>query len=149
SLLTSTFNNELRYQYARELNWEGQQPYTPYTLNHFVGANGVVTYASINSGSTGFNAGSPYYSYRVQYPDERKWQIGDTSAWAHGRHNLRFGIDFVHNYDLQNNLFQSNGSYSYGSITNFLADILKPSGACNPLASSGTPTLASSSTLGG
>jgi len=149
SLLTSTMTNELRYQYARELNDEGQQPYTSYTLQHFVGANGIVTYASINGTSTGFNAGSPYYSFRAAYPDERKWQIGDTASWSHGRHSIRFGIDFVHNYDLQNNLYQGNGSYSYGSVTNFLADILKPTGACNPLTSSGTPTLASSSTGGG
>ena len=115
-----------------KLNDEGQQPYTSYTLQHFVGANGIVTYASINGTSTGFNAGSPYYSFRAAYPDERKWQIGDTASWSHGRHSIRFGIDFVHNYDLQNNLYQSNGSYSYGSVTNFLADILKPTGACNP-----------------
>jgi outer membrane receptor protein involved in Fe transport len=141
SLLTSRMTNELRYQYARELNDEGQQPYTDYSKAHLVGTNGVYTYASIATATGGFNLGSPYYSYRVAYPDERKWQIGDTAAYQWGRHMIRAGTDIVHNYDLQNNLFQSNGSYSYASVGLYLADILKPNGACGPLTASGTPSL--------
>ena len=141
SLLTSKLTNELRYQYARELNDEGQQPYTDYSNAHLVGANGVYTYASISASAGGFNLGSPYYSYRVAYPDERKWQIGDTAAYQFGRHMIRVGADILHNYDLQNNLYQSNGAYSYANVGLFLADILKPSGACGPLTASGTPTL--------
>lgn len=141
SLVTSRLTNELRYQYARELNWEGQQPYTDYSKNHLVGANGITTYASISTSTGGFNLGSPYYSSRVAYPDERKWQIGDTAAYQLGRHNIRFGVDFVHNYDLQNNLYQSNGSYFYANVGLYLADILKPGGACGPQTTSTTPTL--------
>jgi hypothetical protein len=110
SLVTSRLTNELRYQYARELNWEGQQPYTDYSKAHLLGSNGVYTYASIATAAGGFNLGSPYYSFRVAYPDERKWQIGDTAAYQWGRHMIRVGTDIVHNYDLQNNLYQSNGS---------------------------------------
>ena len=149
SLFGSNLTNEVRYQYARELNDEGQQPYTSYTTSHMVGANGVVTYASIATSAGGFNLGSPYYSYRVAYPDERKWQVGDTANYLLRRHNLRFGIDFVHNYDLQNNIFQSNGSYSYADPAHFLADILKPNGACNALTGSGTPSFATSASGGG
>lgn len=148
SLINNHMTNELRYQYARELNWEGQQPYTDYSKNHLVGANGVTTYASITASAGGFNLGSPYYSYRTAYPDERKWQIGDTASYQFGKHTLRFGVDFVHNYDIQNNLYQSNGSYSYANVGLYLADILKPSGACNPLTSSGTPTLSATGTAG-
>lgn len=149
SLLTSKLTNELRYQYARELNDEGQQPFTDYSNRHLVGSNGVYTYATINTSSGGFNVGSPYYSYRIAYPDERKWQIGDTAAYQFGRHSIRFGVDLVHNYDLQNNLFQSNGSYSYGTLINYLADVLKPGGACNATTSAGTPTLAATAAGGG
>lgn len=141
SLVTSRMTNELRYQYARELNWEGQQPYTDYTKSHLVGANGVTTYASISTSAGGFNLGSPYYSFRVAYPDERKWQIGDTASYQWGRHNIRFGVDFVHNYDLQNNLYQSNGSYFYANVGLYLADILKPGGACGAQTTSTTPLL--------
>lgn len=150
SLIGTNMTNELRYQYARELNDEGQQPYTAYTQAHLVGNGGTnVTYASLNTSTGGFNIGSPYYSFRVAYPDERKWQIGDTASYQWGKHNIRFGTDIVHNYDLQNNLYQSNGSYSYASVGLYLADILRPGGACNPSAKSGTPVLATSSTGGG
>ncbi len=136
SLLTSKLTNELRYQYARELNWEGQQPYTDYSNAHLLGTNGISgipTYASISTSAGGFNLGSPYYSSRVAYPDERKWQIGDTAAVLLGRHTIRAGVDLVHNYDLQNNLYQSNGAYFYANVGLYLADILKPGGACGPL----------------
>ena len=48
-------------------------------------------------------------------------------------------MDFVHNYDLQNNLFQSNGAYSYADVGHYLADILRPGGACAANTASGTP----------
>ncbi|HVG27994.1 MAG TPA: TonB-dependent receptor, partial [Acidobacteriaceae bacterium] len=148
SVFGSNLTNELRYQYARELNDEGQQPYTSYSLAHLLSATGNVTYASITTSAGGFNLGSPYYSYRVAYPDERKWQIGDTAAYLLGRHTIRFGADIVHNYDLQNNLFQSNGSYSYASPTLFLADILKPGGACMARTGAGTPSLGTATAPG-
>ncbi len=148
SLITDKLTNEVRYQYARELNDEGQQPYTDYTKAHLLGTSGLYTYASIATASGGFNVGSPYYSYRVSYPDERKWQIGDTAAFLWGKHTIRFGADFDHNYDLQNNLFQSNGAYSYASVGLYLADILKPSGACNALTASGTPVLSATGAYG-
>jgi hypothetical protein len=147
SLITSHLTNELRYQYARELNDEGQQPFSAYTTNHLIGNGGMnATYASIATASGGFNLGSPYYSYRVAYPDERKWQIGDTAAYIYKKHTIRFGVDFVHNYDLQNNVYQSNGSYSYATVSSYLADILKPSGACLAQTSTGTPAFSATGT---
>lgn len=142
SLITDHLTNELRYQYARELNDEGQQPLTSYTASHLVSGNNV-TYAQITSSAGGFNLGSPYYSYRVAYPDERKWQVGDTAAFLFGRHSLRFGVDFDHNYDLQNTLGNSGspptGAFAYANPALFLADILKPGGACDGNTASGTP----------
>lgn len=147
SQISSHMTNELRYQYGRELNDEGQQPLSAYSKAHLVGNGGTnVTYASLSTSSGGFNIGSPYYSYRIAYPDERKWQIGDTAAYLAGKHTIRFGVDFVHNYDLQNNLYQSNGSYSYASVGLYLADILKPGGACVAQTSSGTPVLSANGT---
>ena len=148
SLLTSKLTNELRYQYARELNDEGQQPYTAYTQSHLLGSNGIYTYAALNTSTGGFNIGSPYYSYRAAYPDERKWQIGDTAAYQLGRHAIRFGVDFVNNYDLQNNLYQSNGSYSYGTVGSYLADVLKPAGACAATTGAGTPNFSAAGGYG-
>ncbi|MDE1176743.1 MAG: carboxypeptidase regulatory-like domain-containing protein [Edaphobacter sp.] len=139
SLINDHLTNTIRYMYGRELNDEGQQPYTDYTVNHLTGATGIVPAIALNT-SNGFYAGSQYYSYRTSYPDERKWQIGDTASYIFRKHNIRFGVDVMHSYDVFDNLYQSNGSYFYGTIANYIADILKPSGACSASTGS-TPTI--------
>ncbi len=126
SLFGTHATNELRYQYGRELNDEGSQPASAYTKSNLVQANGGTPEISLNAGSTGtgFFLGSPYYSYRVAYPDERKWQISDTFSILFGKHNLRIGTDNVHNYDLQNNVFEGNGFISYNNTINYITDLL-------------------------
>ncbi|HEY4008612.1 MAG TPA: TonB-dependent receptor [Acidobacteriaceae bacterium] len=130
SQFTSHLTNELRFQYGRELNDEGQQPYSAYTTSNLLGSNGVVPEVNLNQ-AVGFYMGSPYYSYRVAYPDERKTQVGDTANFLFGRHSLRFGGDVVHNNDLQNNLYESNGFYSYTSTVNYLSDLLTKTKVCD------------------
>ena len=122
SLITTNIGNELLFQYGRELNDEGQQPFTPYTLGDLK-ANGNVVQAS-TSYYDGFAAGAPYYSFRVAYPLEKKWQVGDVLYWNKGNHSLKFGVDMVHNYDFQNDLYQSNGAYSYNYLGNYMNDEL-------------------------
>ncbi len=157
SLLTSKMSNELLYQYSRELDDEGQQAYSPYTLNNLVAAGGAgsngltnapggtIPYISLNS-SIGFNLGSPYYSYRLKYPDERKWQVGDILYYELGNHSLRVGADVVHNYDLQTQTPYYFGDYTYSTIANYLTDLATKSsatsaGACNSSGGAGTSTV--------
>ncbi len=131
SLFSSHMSNELRYQYGRELNDEGRQTPSAYTLAHLSNASGVPTYVSLFT-ATGFNLGTPYYSFRTAYPDERKWQVGETASYLFGNHNVRFGADIVHNHDLQNNIFQGNGAYTYSSnIVNYFSDLLAGTGTCS------------------
>ncbi|WP_419804850.1 carboxypeptidase regulatory-like domain-containing protein [Terriglobus sp.] len=131
SLISSNIANEVRYQYGRELNDEGQQPLSAYSQNFLRQANGNVPQISLYS-TLGFQLGSPYYSYRVAYPDERKWQVGDTLSFNFGKHNIRVGEDIVHNYDQQNAPNQVNGAYTYSTnIVNYVSDLLQPAGTCN------------------
>jgi hypothetical protein len=132
SLFTSHLSNELRYQYGRELNDEGRQTPSSYTTQNLTGGTGIPTYVSLFT-TTGFNLGTPYYSFRFAYPDERKWQIGDTASLLLGKHNIKFGEDIVHNFDVQNNLYQGNGAYTYStSIANYFSDLLsKGARTCN------------------
>ena len=150
SQITTNISNEVRYQYSRELNDEGQQPFSAYTKQYLQGLNGItntaagnfspnVTYVGLST-STGFNLGSPYYSYRKALPDEHKWQVGDTAAWQIHNHNIKFGVDMVHNYDILNNTYYSEGSYTYSYIGNFFADILNEGGSTGVCNSTSTVT---------
>ena len=140
SLFTPKLSNELRFQYGRELNDEGRQTPSAYTNQNLTNSTGVPTYVSLYT-TTGFNLGTPYYSFRFAYPDERKWQIGDTASYLLGNHSIKFGEDFVHNHDLQNNLFDGNGVYNYTSnIVNYFSDLFSKGATCNA-AGSGIGTL--------
>jgi hypothetical protein len=152
SVITPTIFNELRYQYGRELNDESQQPFSAYSQKYLQSTNGInaagaggfvpnVTYVALDT-SIGFNLGSPYYSYRKALPDERKWQVGDTAAWLKGNHAVKFGVDMIHNYDILNNTYESNGVYTYSYIGNYFADLLnegKSAGVCNSVSSVSAP----------
>jgi outer membrane receptor protein involved in Fe transport len=123
SLLTPSISNELLYQYGRELNDEGQQPLSAYSKANLQTANGNVPYVGLDT-SEGFYLGSPYYSYRPAFPDERKWQVADVLYYQHGKHSFKFGADMVHNYDLTNQSQYYEGLFTYSSnIANYLADL--------------------------
>ncbi len=151
SLISSNLSNEVRYQYGRELNDEGQQPLSSYSKQYLTSLNGItntpalgfspnVINVSLDGPSTnGIYLGSEYYDYRKALPDEHKWQVGDTAAWEKGNHSIKFGVDMLHNYDLIDNTYESNGYYTYSYLGNFFADILNESnsfgsgahGVCN------------------
>lgn len=137
SLITNRITNEIRYQYGRELNNEGNQPTSAYTRSNLLNSTGFAPEVNLqgSSGNQGFYLGQPYYGFRVAYPDERKWQIGDTATFAFGRHNLRVGEDIVHNNDFQNFVNDVNGFYNYTAtgplgLANYFSDLLSKGRTC-------------------
>ncbi|MGO9436835.1 MAG: carboxypeptidase regulatory-like domain-containing protein [Terracidiphilus sp.] len=161
SLITPHISNELLYQYGRELNDEGQQPFTAYTKQYLFGNNGAtaagggfspnVPEASVAESTSGFYVGSPYYDYRKALPDERKWQIGDIVYFNKGNHSFKFGTDNVHNNDLLNNTYEGNGYFSYTYLGNYINDVLNEgagkTSTCNSSASA-VPSSATASVTG-
>jgi outer membrane receptor protein involved in Fe transport len=133
SMFTTSLSNELRAQYGHELDWEGQQPYSAFTQQSLTNSTGIPVQLAIQGGSTnyGFTAGSPYYSFRTAYPDEKKSQIGDTAMWSHHGHTVKFGLDILRNVDTIDNLNESNGVYTYQYFANFFSDLLSPNGGCD------------------
>jgi hypothetical protein len=137
SLISSNFSNEIRFQYGRELNDEGQQPHSSFTNTYLNNSTGTPVQLMIygdqgtSTSNNGFTAGMPYYSFRTAYPAEWKDQLGDTANWTYGNHNIKFGFDMLRNSDEINNLYESNGVYTYTTFSDFFADILKPSGTCD------------------
>jgi hypothetical protein len=136
STISSKLNNELIYQYGRELLDENQQPYTPYTLNNLVapgqsvsgipfpsnGPGGTIPYVGLDT-SIGFNLGSPYYSYRQALPSERKWQIEDVLYYSLGNHSIKVGGDFMHTDDLTEQEPYYYGYYNYTTLVNYVSDL--------------------------
>jgi hypothetical protein len=134
SLITSNISNELLYQYGRELNYETQEALTPYSKADITASTGNVP--ELEAGyNYGFNAGSTYYEHRIAYPDERKWQVGDVLYWGKGNHSLKVGVDMVHNWDLMNNTYKSNGDFSYNWVGNYFNDLLNMKNGVTPSSS--------------
>jgi hypothetical protein len=147
SLISSNISNEILYQYGRELNDEGQQPFSAYTQTNLKsGAGNIPEVLLDNSGTSagsGVFIGSPYYSYRPALPDERKWQVEDTLYYNKGNHTFKFGVDVLHNWDELNALngtspnvngVAANGAYTYPFIGNYFADLASKSlghGTCD------------------
>jgi outer membrane receptor protein involved in Fe transport len=133
SLFSPSLSNEIRFQYGHELNDEGQQPHTAFTDAYLNNSTGTPVQLSIYGSGTnnGFTGGMPYYSFRTAYPAEWKDQVSDTANWTHKSQNIKFGFDILRNSDLVNNLYESNGVYTYTYFSDLFADILKPSGTCD------------------
>lgn len=133
SLISPTLSNEIRFQYGRELDDEGEQTFSSFTSTYLNNTTGTPVQLAIYGGSSnqGFTAGMPYYSFRAAYPAEWKDQVGDTANWQLNNHGIKFGFDILRNSDEVNNLYESNGVYTYTYFSDFFADILKPSGTCD------------------
>jgi hypothetical protein len=153
SVLNPRMSNELLYQYGRELASESQEPYSTYTLNNLVakgqsasglvnGPGGTVPFVNLNESNYGTQLGSPNTSYRQAVPGESKWQVEDILYYGLGKHSLRIGADFLHNFDRIQQEPNYFGSYSYSSIANYLTDLATKgtTGGCNSTAGVGTAT---------
>jgi hypothetical protein len=139
TVVTNTIANQVRFQYGRDFEFENNQNPTPYelaTLVNPVNANtGVATGYSnpyglppnVNVGS--FQWGTPQFLNRPLYPDEHRTQVADTVTYAHGRHNLKFGFDYINTNDKINNLYNQYGAYSYNGLAQYFASLYDPAHA--------------------
>ncbi len=127
TVINDHLTNEVRYQYGRDFEFEFNQAPTPYENNYLVGPTpggytnplGLPPSVSITNG---FTFGTQNFLNRAALPDERRWQVADTVNWIHGRHNFKFGGDYLHTNDLVNNLFSGFGVYSYSSLPSYFTD---------------------------
>jgi outer membrane receptor protein involved in Fe transport len=161
SQLSSRIENEVLYQYSRELGDEGQLPYSPYTLKNLLAPGGVGSGGLVNGPggtipevsldtSIGFTLGSPTFSYRQALPDERKWQVHDILYYNRGNHTIRIGGDLLHNTDLVEQEPNYFGTYTYATIANYLTDVATrgAGGTCNSAESVGTASASGVGTFG-
>lgn len=138
TFITSSVSNEARYMYGRDFEFESAQSPTAYEQNNLLKtAGGYVNPLGLPTNvfiSGFFQFGTPLFLQRPAYPDERRWQIADTVEWIHGNHDLKFGGDYIHTYDLVQNLYSQFGGYTYNGATplgNYFADLYQSQNPSN------------------
>ncbi len=125
STLSSHLVNEARFQYGRDNEFENSQ--TPASNEPTTGPGGRPPQVDINSTGGGIILGKPDFLERRALPDELRLQFANNVTFSRGKHVLKFGAEFNRVHDVQDNLFQEGGSYSYSSLVDFLSDFAKPS----------------------
>jgi outer membrane receptor protein involved in Fe transport len=118
STLSSTKVNEFRFSYGRDFEFENTQ--AP-IAGEPVSSQGISPQIVVQ-GSSGITFGKPDFLDRRAYPDEKSLQFADTFSLNHGKHLFKFGEDIVRFHDINDNLFQESGSYTYGNRANFISD---------------------------
>ncbi len=129
--LASTFGtnkvNELRYQWGRDNEFEFSQPPNtgePLTSPAYPGVTAAGTRSPDVFITGGIEFGTPTFLERTKFPFETRKQIADTFTLTVGSHTIKFGGDFNNVKDVQDNLRNYAGAYSYSNINDFIIDYL-------------------------
>src|SRR5215813_1827994 len=127
--LSSTFGanlvNELRYQWGRDNEFEFSQPPLPgepLTAPAYPGVTQAGTRSPDVFITGGIEFGTPTFLERTKFPFEKRNQIADTVTFTTGNHTLKWGGDFNDVKDVQDNLRNYAGAYSYSNVNDFILD---------------------------
>ncbi|OLE54780.1 MAG: hypothetical protein AUG51_06650 [Acidobacteria bacterium 13_1_20CM_3_53_8] len=131
STLSATIVNEFRYQWGRDNEFEFSQPPLPGEPTTSLNGRSPDVFLT-----NGIEFGAPTFLERTAFPDERRHQFADTVTMSIGSHTIKFGGDFNHVNDLQINLRNMFGAYSYSNINDFIVDYV------NFATAGGTPAIA-------
>ena len=118
SVLSSRTVNLVRFQWSRDLETNGTNAPGPN-----VSISGITSYGETNA------------LPRPAFPDEHRWQVGDTLSTMLGKHTLKAGVDLNFIHEVLINLFQGNGNYTYSagspasSFANWVQDVYGLNGA--------------------
>ena len=117
STFSSTLLNEARFQWARDNEFQNSQEPLPGEPTTGTGGRPPDVFLT-----NGIEFGKPTFLERAAFPDEKRWQFADTVTLTTGNHTLKWGGDINYVKDLQSNLFQEGGAYSYSNINDFIVD---------------------------
>jgi hypothetical protein len=112
--------NRVTFEVNR-LTWASPAGIQTQASNNYTNPFGLPPQVAITNG---FTFGTSNILQRARYPDERRWQVADTANWSHGSHNVKFGLDYLHTYDLSSNLRSQFGAYSYNNPQTYFADLI-------------------------
>lgn len=108
-IINTRLVNEARFQYGRDFEYESPNASGPSFLI-----------------SAAASFGMPNFLPRAKYPDEKRYQWADNLSWAHGRHQVKMGLDINYVREQLENLYQGGGAYSYFgnfALNNFAHDL--------------------------
>ncbi len=127
--------NEVTFQYGRDLETESSNPPAPFEATLANNIYGRPPQVQIQS--YGFRFGNPPVLNRAAYPDEQRYELGDTMTYVRGRHTFKVGysVDFVNDYS--DALYNGNGTYVYSNVMNFATDYLSPNHCDNSTTGAG------------
>ena len=144
--ISSTILNEFRFQRGREnarsiLQTETASEKALAAKGNAL--NGLLPAVSFSSSAVGsFQFGTSTNFQRQAFPDERTTQFVDSLTWSHGKHTFKTGFDIKFTNDFISNLRSEYGSYSYGSVENFISDYTTAMNGLTPVCTTGSgPTL--------
>ena len=118
SQITPSITNQLLFEYGRDFEFESNSTVLP---GEPVASTGFSPQITIFGGG-GITFGMPSFLQRPAFPDEHRYQWADTVAWSRGTHLFKFGFDINRVNDLDENLYQGFGAYSYTNRVNFISD---------------------------
>lgn len=118
STVRPTMINEFRFQYGRDFEFENTQAAIP---GEPVSSQGISPQITI-SGSAGIVFGKPNFLDRRAFPDEHSYELADDFSISRGKHLYKFGADVIRFHDLNDNLFQESGAYSYSNRVDYVSD---------------------------
>lgn len=127
----------MRYQYSRSLLSQLAAAPTAFEQQFAHNSLGRAPQISIDR-SSGFTFGTLSSQNKSEYPLEIRQQFTDSITWIHHHHAFRIGYDYNHVADSVNGMNSQNGSYSYSSLANFVADMLSPDSCDGTTAGAGT-----------
>ncbi|HXA49054.1 MAG TPA: TonB-dependent receptor [Candidatus Acidoferrum sp.] len=81
------------------------------------GATGLINLTVEGQANLGVSSDLPRLD-----PSENRFQLADGVTWIHDRHTFRFGFDWLNTEDYLRYLPNQNGSYLYGTFTDFALD---------------------------
>ncbi len=147
SLISSRVSNEFRAGYAREFDIQTGDTPLP---NEPTTTSGGLPPGVIISTNSGFSLGSPTYTPRASYPDERVIELSDNVTAALGHHTLNAGLNYHWVQDNVNAIDFLHGRFTYAQVADFFTDFARANGGsagCDAARDSGPGILPCYTTL--
>jgi len=117
SAISARAANVVHFQWSRDLETDTTNSGGP-----AIGLSGIAAYGETNALPRG------------AFPDEHRWQITDIFSIALGKHSIKLGTDVNLIHEQIQNLFQGDGSFTYGTGTgefnfaNWIQDVYQVNG---------------------